>query len=116
PDGIDSWRSSRVAPATKAAQSTATTARIQLRRLAAALMRPFYHELVGEEDRQRRVQDEVTGHAAKDHLAQPALRVGALDDQVGTARHRRVDDGLAGRARARLDVLTGHLEAMARQR
>jgi len=56
---------------------------------------------VREQDRQRRIEDEMTRHAAEDHLAQAALRIGALDDQVGAAGDRGVDDRLAGRAVAR---------------
>ena len=41
---------------------------------------------VREQHRQRRIQDQMPGHAAEDHLAQPALRVGTLDDQVGSRR------------------------------
>ena len=42
-----------------------------------------------EQHRHRRTQDQVARHAAEDHLAQPALRVGALDDEVAA-------DGAAG--------------------
>src|SRR5262249_45602258 len=42
----------------------------------------------GHQYRELRLHDDVPGAAAKDHLADPALRIGALQQQIGARRHR----------------------------
>ena len=52
----------------------------------------------------------MPGNAAENHLAQPALRVGALDNHVEPQRIRPLDNGLSNRLAARLDMLAGRIE------
>jgi hypothetical protein len=54
---------------------------------------------VGEQHRHGGFHDDVPRRAAEDHLAQPAFRVGALDEEVG-ARLLRVGEGAAAWAAA----------------
>ena len=57
--------------------------------------------LVREDDGDVGFHDDVPRRAAEDHLAQPALRVGALDQKVGARRLRLGKEDLAGRRAAR---------------
>src|SRR5471032_3506897 len=94
--------------ATAATRAPTTNAAPRIQRRAFTSVREQY--------RQRRIQDEVPGHAAEDHLAETALRIGALDDEIGTDGNRGVDDRLASRARAWLDVLARNVEAVRGER
>jgi hypothetical protein len=48
------------------------------------------------QDRQGRICQDVPGGSAENHLSQPALGIGALDQQVTLQRRRVRQDGLAG--------------------
>src|SRR6185437_15524516 len=71
--------------------------------------------LMGEDHRHRGFHDDVPRGAAKDHLPQPALRVGAFDHEVGADRLRLVAIDLAGGAALGDDVAADGGNAMARQ-
>src|SRR5476649_2557258 len=94
--------------ATAATRAPTTNAAPRIQRRAFTSVREQY--------RQRRVQDEVPRHAAEDHLAETALCVGALDDEIGADRDCSVHDGLSRRARARFDVMARDVEAMRGER
>src|SRR5579875_1009998 len=54
--------------------------------------------LMGHQDRQRRRRDDVARRAAEDHLAQPALGIGALDQEIGAEARGLFEHGLADAA------------------
>ena len=49
----------------------------------------------GHDHRDFRLHDDVAGRAAEDHLADAALRVGALQHQIGAGRHRLLQERFA---------------------
>ena len=55
------------------------------------------------QDRQGRICQDVPGGSAENHLSQPALGIGALDQQVTLQRRCVRQDGLAGAAILGLD-------------
>src|SRR5260221_7578584 len=59
--------------------------------------------------------DDVARRSAEDHLAQPALRVGALDQEIGPGFLRLVEIRLTRRARLGNDVTPRHRNAVSRQ-
>src|SRR4051812_33939739 len=47
------------------------------------------------QNRELRLHDDVPGAATEDHLADAALRVSALQQEIGTSRHRFLQKRLA---------------------
>ena len=70
---------------------------------------------VRHQHRQGGVPEDVTGGAAEDELAQPALGVGALDEQVAIQRLRRGQDRFAGGAARDIDRQQRRGDAVALQ-
>src|ERR1700733_1486170 len=58
---------------------------------------------MSHENRQGGVCQDVAGGAAEYHLAQPTLRVGALDQEIAAEGGRVIENCLPGAARARFD-------------
>ena len=56
------------------------------------------------QDRQTGFRQDMAGRPAEDHLAQPAVRIGALDQQIGAERGGLLEDRLADRAALRPDA------------
>ena len=54
----------------------------------------------------------MLGRAAEDHLAQAALRVGALDQQIRALRSRFCENDLARASSASADCFLGRSDAM----
>jgi hypothetical protein len=51
--------------------------------------------LMGHENRQLRMRENMAGCAAEDHLAKSALGVGPLDEKIGMECRRIFEDGFA---------------------
>src|SRR3954468_19785337 len=70
---------------------------------------------VGHDHREIGLVEDVAGRAAENHLPQPTLGVGALDDQVGAGKLRFAQDGVAGSPDRGADLAPLDRQAMALQ-
>src|SRR6266567_3481494 len=91
----------------KPARATATRRRSELIGLAGS---------VRHQHRQLRAGKNVPGGAAENHLAQPALRIGALDQKITTERIGFDEQCLAGAAFLRCHGEHGHAARAPKQR
>src|SRR5215470_7175199 len=72
-------------------------------------------DLIRHQHRQGRVRQDMARGAAEYHLAQTALGVGALDEEVAVERPRGSQYGLSGRAAIEPHRHQGRLDAVALQ-
>src|SRR5262249_4718965 len=71
--------------------------------------------LVREQDRNRRLHDDMARGAAEDQLPEPALGIGPLDEQVGIEGLRLLEEGLARGSSTALYMARPHREPMQRE-
>jgi hypothetical protein len=79
------------------------------------LPRAFKCISMRHQNRQGGIGEGIPGRAAEDHLAQAALCVRGLDQQVAAERHRVVENDLSGRAGSALDRQRGRFDPVPAQ-